>query len=384
MKYFPIMKNLFVIILFFPTILFCQSTGTGFAINSAGYIATNYHVIDGKDKLTVKGINGDYNKTYEATVVKTDKMNDLAILKLDVSFGSIPYGFKRSKEDVAASVSAIGYPLPELQGFEIKITTGIINSNSGLKDDPRWYQHSAPIQPGNSGGPLINEYGNIVGVNNAGVDNQTLRKQYGTETQSVFYAIKSRYLLNLMEDLDLPPLTTNKLSKLDLKQQFKQIKKFVYIITADSENNNGLNNISSKVNKINWVSLESAETNAKYHNKKMLIYFYKEDCDYCDAMQVECFNNVDVINYINANFIPVKIDGKTKEKIIFNDKIYTNQASPSEDPRYTWRHDFFANLVEPYKGNFYWPTTVILNGRLKKIKQLPGYKTKAQLLRSLR
>lgn len=84
-------------------------------------------------------------------------MNDLAILKLDVLFNDIPYGFKEDKEDVAAVISAIGYPLPELQGYEVKITSGIINSNSGLKDDPRWYQHSASIQQGNSGGPLINE-----------------------------------------------------------------------------------------------------------------------------------------------------------------------------------------------------------------------------------
>ena len=232
------MKKLLIILLCVPLIGFTQSTGTGFAINSNGYIATNFHVIEGKEKITIKGINGDHHKSYKAIIVKVDKMNDLAILKVDIPLGKIPYGFKKSKEDVASTIYAYGYPLPDLQGYEIKITEGIINSNSGLKDDPRWYQHTASIQAGNSGGPLFNKYGNLVGINNAGINNDFVEKNYGTSTTNVNYAIKSRYLLNLMEDLELSPLVNSDISKLEPNQQYKQIKKFVYFIIASNDNIN--------------------------------------------------------------------------------------------------------------------------------------------------
>ena len=227
-----------MLLAFVPLFALPQSTGTGFAINSNGYIATNFHVIDGKNKITIKGINGDHHKSYEAVIVKVDKSNDLAILKVNIKLDKIPYGFKKSKEDVASAIYAYGYPLPELQGYEIKITEGIINSNSGLKDDPRWYQHTASIQAGNSGGPLFNKYGNLVGINNAGINNDFVKKNYGTTTTNVNYAIKSRYLLDLMEDLELSPLVNSGISKLELNQQYKQINKFVYFIIASNENIN--------------------------------------------------------------------------------------------------------------------------------------------------
>ena len=198
------------------------------------------------------------------SLLKQMIMNDLAILKLDVSFDDIPYAFKEDKEDVAAVISAIGYPLPELtRRYEVKITSGIINSNSGLKDDPRWYQHSASIQQGNSGGPLINEYGNIVGINKLGIDNEILRKKFGTETQNVFYAIKSRYLINLMEDLDLQHLQTNRFKNLinyyfnDFEELYKDIKKYVYIVQAEGkEKDKKKSNLSVNTNSSKEPRLE--------------------------------------------------------------------------------------------------------------------------------
>jgi S1-C subfamily serine protease len=226
------MKKLLLILLCLPFIGFGQSSGTGFAINSQGYIATNFHVIDEAKNIQVVGVNGKYQKSYTATIVRIDKSNDLAILKIDVDLGDIPYGFKRNKEDVAATVYAYGYPLPKIQGYEIKITDGIINSNSGLKDDPRWYQHTASIQPGNSGGPLLNKHGDLVGINNAGINNEALRKNYGTETTNVNYAIKSRYLYNLMEDLELSSFGNSGINKFELSEQYKRIRKFVYFISV--------------------------------------------------------------------------------------------------------------------------------------------------------
>ena len=235
------MKKLLLLLLSLPLIGNSQS-GTGFAIHSDGYIATNYHVIEGSENdITVIGINGYPQENFKATVIRKDQNNDLVILKIERNLGEIPYGFKRQLEDVASNIWAYGYPLPDYQGSEIKLTTGIINSQSGYQDDPRWYQHTATIQPGNSGGPLFNKDGNLVGINNAG-----MKKEIAT---NVNYAIKARYLFNLMEDLNLSTNLNSNVIGLDINEQYKEIKKFVYIISSNDRRGNKdniTNNITAK------------------------------------------------------------------------------------------------------------------------------------------
>jgi len=169
-----------------------KSSGSGFAISSDGYIATNYHVIDNAKSIKVRGINGYFNKTYNASVILADRNNDLAIIKIDdykfSSTTSIPYTFKSDKSKVGENIFVFGYPLRATMGDEIKLTNGIISSKTGFQDDVTSYQISAPVQPGNSGGPLFDSQGNIVGIVNS--------KHIGAENAS--YAIKSVYLLNLI------------------------------------------------------------------------------------------------------------------------------------------------------------------------------------------
>lgn len=229
MKMKHLQKIISLILIALPYFVFSQASGTGFAIHSNGYIATNYHVIEGKNEIIVKGINGDHLNEYTATVVKVDKSNDLAILKVKESLGKIPYGFKIAAEGVAGRVYSYGYPLTDLLGDEVKFTEGTINANSGFNNDPRWYQHTATIQPGNSGGPLFNKYGNLVGVNNAVINNEYIRQTRRTETTNINYAIKARYLVHLMEDMELNTPNSS-ISNLDMQTQYKQTRKFVYQI----------------------------------------------------------------------------------------------------------------------------------------------------------
>ena len=137
------------------------------------------------------------------------------------------------------------------------------------------------------------------------------------------------------------------------------------------------------INSINWVSLSEAEKYSEKYNKNMLIYFYRNNCDYCKRMKNEVLSDPQIIKLINENFFPVKLDGKSKKPIMYNGKKYINDVSIEEDPNSTWRHNLFFELVSPTKGNFYWPTIVILDGKNKKVTQLPGFKSKQQLLRSL-
>ena len=136
-------------------------------------------------------------------------------------------------------------------------------------------------------------------------------------------------------------------------------------------------------NSINWLELAEAEILSEQSNKNMLLFFYRENCDFCEKMKSQTFTDSTVINLINENFFPVMLNGKTKKSITYNGKKYVNDAPIEEDPNSTWRHNLFFELVEPTGGNFYWPTIVIIDGNDKKVGQLPGFKTKQQLLRSL-
>lgn len=202
------------------------STGTGFAISSKGYIVTNYHVIEDASSIKVRGINNNFSTSFNASVIASDKNSDLAILKINDSkfttLGTIPYTISTKTSDVGSSVYVLGYPLLSTMGQEVKVTNGIVSSKSGYSGDISSYQISAPIQPGNSGGPLLDSKGNIIGIINA--------KHKLAENAS--YAIKSNYLLNLIESLDQPPVlqSINSLNGKSFTEQLKVVKNFTYII----------------------------------------------------------------------------------------------------------------------------------------------------------
>lgn len=204
-------------------------SGTGFAITSSGYIATNYHVIKGANKIMVKGINGDLHQSYPAQVIVSDKNNDLAILKIDKWIGTIPYGMKLDKLGVAEEVYAYGYPLTTLLGDELKFTDGRISSSTGMDNDPRYYQHTASLQPGNSGGPLFNKYGNIVGINTLTVS-KNFDDQTGIDTENIFYSIKTSYLTILMDNLGISKPSNKEIYNYTVPNQYKKIKSFIYTV----------------------------------------------------------------------------------------------------------------------------------------------------------
>lgn len=205
------------------------ASGSGFGISSNGIIVTNYHVIDGAKSIKVRGINSDFNKTFKARVIVSDKNNDLALIQIDdygfTSLGTIPFTIKTSLAGVGENIFVLGYPLRASMGDEIKLTNGIVSSKTGFQGDITSYQISAPVQPGNSGGPLFDNQGNLIGIINA--------KHTGAENAS--YGVKSSYLTGLIELLSSPPKlqTVNLLTGKSLTQQVELVKKFVYIIETE-------------------------------------------------------------------------------------------------------------------------------------------------------
>ena len=138
---------------------------------------------------------------------------------------------------------------------------------------------------------------------------------------------------------------------------------------------------------IAWNSLEKAKKLATKYDQKILIFFYKKDCPYCEEMKRNALNDMTVINMINNNFFPVKLDSRTKDTIYYNNKAYSNQQPI--DHGYTFRHDFYAEVASfthpssdsPQSTT---PTIVLFNSKFEKIITFPGKQPKELLLRRLK
>jgi S1-C subfamily serine protease len=166
-----------------------NGSGTGFAISADGYVATCNHVIADARAIRIKGINGDFNKAHVAKVVARDSEKDLAILKVEgVAISRVPYTLGAVQSEVGEEVFVLGYPQTQRLGEELKLTTGVISSRSGYRGDITTYQISAQVLPGNSGCPLLDNEGRIIGVVNA---------KY--IEPNVSYAVKLPYLRTLIE-----------------------------------------------------------------------------------------------------------------------------------------------------------------------------------------
>jgi S1-C subfamily serine protease/antitoxin component YwqK of YwqJK toxin-antitoxin module len=207
-----------------------KGNGSGFFINEKGYIATNYHVVKEASAIQVEYFQKGIKKTFAAKVIVTDKQNDLAIIQInDTKFKnlpSIPYVFSSAIKDVGSEVFALGYPMANVMGDEIKFTDGKISSKTGIEGDITVYQISVPIQPGNSGGPLFDSKGNLVGITSS-----ALNKEY-FNSENVNYAIKTTYLKNLIdvmpESITLP--NNIEIYNKPLTEKIKLLSDFIPII----------------------------------------------------------------------------------------------------------------------------------------------------------
>lgn len=201
--------------------------GSGFAI-ADGYVVTNYHVTCGAKSIRVRGINGDMDKSYKAVVVAADKAHDLSIVRIvDKKFktvGEIPYSIGKSVVDVGDDVFVLGFPMISSMGTDIKLTEGTISAASGYQGKDYMYQISAAIQPGNSGGPLFNEEGCVIGI--------VCGKHLDAEHTN--YAIKISYLFSLINSSKLGITLVSNLKKNKLSGDRKKIKDYVYLIECSA------------------------------------------------------------------------------------------------------------------------------------------------------
>jgi serine protease Do len=200
-----------------------QFGGTGFAITANGYLCTNFHVIDKADSIYVQNSKGD---SYKVKVVYQDPQYDIAILKIvDKDFtplANLPYKLKKFNSGMGEHVYTLGYPKDDAVLGE-----GYLSSNTGFGGDSLSYQVDIRVNPGNSGGPLLDNQGNIIGVISA--------KE--SQADGAAYAIKSKYILEAMRAIPQDSLQNNvayiKKSALQGLIRTKQIEKmqdYVFMI----------------------------------------------------------------------------------------------------------------------------------------------------------
>jgi S1-C subfamily serine protease len=199
--------------------------GTGFLIDTKGYLITNAHILKNGNNIIVLNSKGDQ---FKASIAKIDIEKDIAILKInDKDFkgvSSIPYGIRKMSTDIAEPIFTLGYPRNEIVYAE-----GYLSAKTGFKGDTLSFQIGIAANPGNSGGPVFNKNGEVIGI----LSTKEL------QVEGVAFAIQSKFIhwaiAELRKDeehqaISLP--VRSKISSLNHTQQVKKIADYVYMIRS--------------------------------------------------------------------------------------------------------------------------------------------------------
>lgn len=197
-------------------------TGTGFALTNDGYFVTSYHVTKGADSVYIQNSNGEY---FKASKYAFDEAADIAILKVEkknfrFGKGDIPYTFANGKAGLGARIFTLGYPKDNLFYDE-----GYISSKNGYESNELQYTLELPVGHGQSGSPVLDNNGNIVGILSA----------IGSSEESNTYAVTSKALLDLIHK-NLPPDNTlhlpkaNKLARISREEQIKKMEAYTFSV----------------------------------------------------------------------------------------------------------------------------------------------------------
>jgi S1-C subfamily serine protease len=177
------------------------TTGTGFIINDRGDVVTNDHVIEGCSRISF-GLNGQ--GLVQGRLVASDSTNDLAVANFQLPHTKVASFSNTSKSRPGDDLVVFGYPLVGLLSTSGNLTRGSLTAMAGVQDDVRYMQISAPIQPGNSGGPVLDMDGEVIGVVTSKLDALATMKAAGDVPQNVNFALKTSILRLFLDSHSVP------------------------------------------------------------------------------------------------------------------------------------------------------------------------------------
>ena len=161
------------------------ASGTGFFINNKGHIVSNNHVVGVCKKITVNY----QNQEIDANLIASDKLNDLGVIQISNYTTSNYIFIKEGGAELGEEITTFGFPLANALSPNVKVTRGIVSSLSGMQNNTSFIQIDAPIQPGNSGGPVLNDNGELVGVSQGALNKVFFLKYYKNIPENVNFAV---------------------------------------------------------------------------------------------------------------------------------------------------------------------------------------------------
>jgi serine protease Do len=201
------------------------SGGTAFLIDGDGYLVTNAHVLTGAGAIVSDNNGNEYN----SRILSVDRIHDLAILKIDDKdfkpVNTLPYSIKKTQPDLGEELFTLGYPRDE-----IVYNMGYLSAKTGYNGDTSSCQLSLTANPGNSGAPVFNKNGEVIGIIST--------KQ--TQTEDVVFALKSNNIFNMIDSLknidtsfkNIKLPSTSSLKKLDRVSQVKKAENYVFLVKS--------------------------------------------------------------------------------------------------------------------------------------------------------
>jgi S1-C subfamily serine protease len=176
------------------------ATGSGVVVGAHGEILTNFHVVESCENITVKL---PLKNVETATLIARDQKNDLAVVQIKTLPASVATFRGGTSLRAGDTIVAMGYPLSGLLASAANLSTGIVSALAGLGDDTRYLQISAPVQPGNSGGPLLDTSGHLVGIVTSKLNAVRIARFTGDVPQNVNFAIKGEIARAFLDSMGI-------------------------------------------------------------------------------------------------------------------------------------------------------------------------------------